>query len=134
MESLLLAAPHLSCSVLEEPGVVEMMAAGSSQSGKVKCHAGDMFDRATIPEAEVVFLKNILHNWEDSDCDTILENVHSSLPAAGGTIVIVESFVPNPGEVREDDHHAFNADFNIMVTALFTNSDHVVYKGCLKKM
>ena len=119
MESLLLAAPHLSCSVLDKPDVVEMMAAGSSQSGKVKFHAGDMFDRATIPEAEVVFLKNILHNWEDKECDTILKNVHSSLPAAGGTIVIVESFVPNPGEVREDDHHAFNMDFYMMVTGHF---------------
>ena len=75
-----------------------------------------MFDKANIPEAEVVFLKNILHDWSDEDCGRILENVRGSLPAgSGGRVVIVESFVPNPGEVRRDDHHAFTKDFSMMV-------------------
>ncbi|MBE0646656.1 MAG: methyltransferase [Bacteroidales bacterium] len=51
-----------------------------------------------IPEgADGYILKNILHNWNDATCLTILSNIRDAMPA-NGKILIVEMIVPEPNK------------------------------------
>ncbi|XVE68080.1 hypothetical protein DITRI_Ditri09bG0040600 [Diplodiscus trichospermus] len=49
---------------------------------------GDMFE--SIPNADAVFLKWILHNWSDKDCIKILQSCRKAIPEKTGKIVIVD--------------------------------------------
>ncbi|KAI7730965.1 hypothetical protein M8C21_027535 [Ambrosia artemisiifolia] len=50
--------------------------------------AGDMFK--SIPPAETIFMKWILHDWSDEDCIKILQNCRKAIPKETGKLVIVE--------------------------------------------
>jgi hypothetical protein len=39
-------------------------------------------------------LQWILHGWDDSECVTILRNCFNALPASGGKVIAVESWLP----------------------------------------
>jgi hypothetical protein len=43
---------------------------------------------------DLYLLKNILHDWADDRCVTILKNIHSA-SRAGGRVLIVEMLVPD---------------------------------------
>uniref|UniRef100_A0A0E0M5S6 O-methyltransferase domain-containing protein n=1 Tax=Oryza punctata TaxID=4537 RepID=A0A0E0M5S6_ORYPU len=79
--------PHIKCSVLDLPHVVEQAPAGV---GNVQFIAGDMFE--SIPPADAVILKNILHDWNDEDCVKILQRCKEAIPERkdGGKVIIVE--------------------------------------------
>ena len=111
MEQLQSAAPHYNCSVLDLPHVVEMMA--GNQASKIKFVGGDMFDKDTIPEADFVFLKHILHDWSDEDCQKILKNIHNILPD-NGSCLIVESYIPDAGQATKEDWLGFSMDLTVM--------------------
>ncbi|XP_066349684.1 acetylserotonin O-methyltransferase 1-like isoform X2 [Miscanthus floridulus] len=54
---------------------------------RIKC---DMFE--SIPSADAVFLKNILHDWSDENCVKILQRCKQAIPSrtAGGKVIIIE--------------------------------------------
>ncbi|KAF2303276.1 hypothetical protein GH714_016247 [Hevea brasiliensis] len=56
------AYPHMKCTVLDLPQVVADM----PETKSLKFVAGDMFQ--SIPSAEAVLIKSVLHNWSDEDC------------------------------------------------------------------
>merc|ERR1739844_487766 len=111
VEKLKIAAPQLNCSVLDLPHVVDKMA--GNQPGGIKFIRGDMFDRNTIPETDFVFMRNILHDWSDEDCQRILKNIHSILPD-NGSVLIAQYDVPDPGQAGKDDWHGFQMDLNML--------------------
>ncbi|XP_006657087.1 acetylserotonin O-methyltransferase 1-like [Oryza brachyantha] len=79
--------PHIKCSVLDLPHVVGQAPAGD---GKVQYIPGNMFE--SIPPADAVVLKSILHDWSDDDCVKILERCKEAIPErkAGGKVIIME--------------------------------------------
>ncbi|XP_062225317.1 acetylserotonin O-methyltransferase 1-like [Phragmites australis] len=81
------AFPRIKCTVLDLPHVVGQVTAGD---GKLHFIAGDMFE--SIPPADAVLLKNILHEWGDDDCVKILRRCKEAIPArsAGGKVIIIE--------------------------------------------
>nr|ACF84530.1 unknown [Zea mays] len=83
------AFPHVQCSVLDLPHV----AANAPANTSVKYIAGDMFE--SIPPADAVFLKWVLHDWGDADCIKILKNCKKAIPSrdAGGKVIIVDMVV-----------------------------------------
>ncbi|KAF8663159.1 hypothetical protein HU200_055760 [Digitaria exilis] len=83
------AFPHVRCSVLDLAHVVEK-APGDTD---VKYIAGDMFE--SIPPANVIFLKWILHDWGDEECVKILKNCKKAIPPRekGGKVVIIDIVV-----------------------------------------
>ncbi|XP_066337850.1 5-pentadecatrienyl resorcinol O-methyltransferase-like [Miscanthus floridulus] len=85
------AFPSLKCTVLDLPHVVAK--APSSSIGNVQFVGGDMFE--SIPPANVVFLKWILHDWSDDKCIKILKNCKQAIPSrdAGGKIIIIDIVV-----------------------------------------
>ncbi|KAF8720541.1 hypothetical protein HU200_023795 [Digitaria exilis] len=80
------AFPSLKCSVLDLPHVVAKATSGSN----VQFVAGDMFE--SIPPANAVFLKCILHDWNDDECIKILNNCKQAIPSrdAGGKVIIID--------------------------------------------
>ncbi|XP_062231886.1 O-methyltransferase ZRP4-like [Phragmites australis] len=83
------AFPHVNCSVLDLPQVI----ASAPAITNVKYTAGDMFE--SIPSANAVFLKWVLHDWGDAECVKILKNCKKSIPPrdAGGKIIILDMVV-----------------------------------------
>ncbi|PHT78814.1 Caffeic acid 3-O-methyltransferase [Capsicum annuum] len=61
---------------------------------------GDMFE--SVPEADVIFMKSILHDWSDSLCVKLLKNCYKAVPAENGKAIVVETLLP----VKPDHAHA----------------------------
>ncbi|GJN10162.1 hypothetical protein PR202_ga28231 [Eleusine coracana subsp. coracana] len=81
------AFPHVKCSVLDLPHVVDKAPA----DGTVQFIAGDMFE--FIPKADAVLLKWVLHCWDDQDCVKILRLCREAIvPAreAVGKVIIID--------------------------------------------
>ncbi|KAI3745332.1 hypothetical protein L1987_58443 [Smallanthus sonchifolius] len=49
---------------------------------------GDMFE--SIPPAETIFIKCVLHDWSDDDCIKILQNCRKAISKETGKLMIVE--------------------------------------------
>jgi hypothetical protein len=97
------AFPDLKCTVLDLPQVVAKAAADPSAAGtnnNVQYVAGDMFQ--SIPPADAVFLKWILHDWSDDDecVKILLKNCKQAIPprAAGGKVIIIDVVVGSADE------------------------------------
>ncbi|KAK9067527.1 hypothetical protein SSX86_011638 [Deinandra increscens subsp. villosa] len=54
---------------------------------------GDMFQ--SVPKGDVIFMKWILHDWNDSYCIKLLKNCWAALPDCG-KVVVAEQVVPDP--------------------------------------
>ncbi|PWZ17654.1 O-methyltransferase ZRP4 [Zea mays] len=91
------AFPDVACSVLDLPHVV----ANAPTDTTVKYIAGDMFE--SIPSANVVFLKWILHDWGDAECVKILKNCKKAISSQEeGKVVILDMVV---GAGSSDEKH-----------------------------
>jgi hypothetical protein len=95
---ILFDQPHVTDNALpylEKAGVAE----------RCRIVGGDFLNH--IPTgANVLILKNILHNWDDERCITILRNCREAL-AQGGKILVIEGLMParaedNPGMIWLD--------------------------------
>ncbi|XP_071690459.1 caffeic acid 3-O-methyltransferase-like [Rutidosis leptorrhynchoides] len=56
---------------------------------------GDMFKE--VPQGDAIFMKWILHNWNDEHCLTLLKNCYKALPADGKVIIVegILGFLPD---------------------------------------
>ncbi|KAK8702857.1 hypothetical protein V6N13_021192 [Hibiscus sabdariffa] len=52
---------------------------------------GDMFDK--IPNGEVIFMKNVLHDWGEEKCLKLLRNCYEAIPESG-KVILLESIMP----------------------------------------
>ncbi|KAJ6819184.1 trans-resveratrol di-O-methyltransferase-like [Iris pallida] len=80
------AFPHIKCIVYDLPHVVTNVPQGSP----VEVVGGSMFDH--IPQADVVFMKLIMHDWDDEDCVKVLKLCKEAIPSRedGGKVILVE--------------------------------------------
>ncbi|KAL6652762.1 hypothetical protein ACP70R_011687 [Stipagrostis hirtigluma subsp. patula] len=96
------AFPQLKCSVLDLPHVVAKAPSG----GSVQFVAGDMFQ--SIPPADAVFLKWILHDWGDDECVTILKNCKQAISPRGGKVIIIDMVVGSgPSDIKHIETQVF---------------------------
>lgn len=65
--------------------------AANGLADRVELVAGDFF--ASVPEADAYLLKNILHDWDDAHCVTLLSNCARSM-RSGGRVLIFELVLP----------------------------------------
>ncbi|XP_042485023.1 (RS)-norcoclaurine 6-O-methyltransferase-like [Macadamia integrifolia] len=81
--------PNIKCTVLDLSHVIR----GSSldKSSEVEWVEGDMF--LSVPHADAVPLKYILHDWGDDECMKILQRCKEAISSEGGGKVIIVEMV-----------------------------------------
>ncbi|KAH7424533.1 hypothetical protein KP509_11G013000 [Ceratopteris richardii] len=107
LRSITTRYPHIRGINLELPHVVEK---APSYPG-VEHVAGDMF--VDIPKADAIFMKWIIHDWDDESCLKILKNCHRSLPPHG-KVILVEFILPDIVQESSDDRLAYYLDINML--------------------
>uniref|UniRef100_A0A0C9S6X7 TSA: Wollemia nobilis Ref_Wollemi_Transcript_14182_1376 transcribed RNA sequence n=1 Tax=Wollemia nobilis TaxID=56998 RepID=A0A0C9S6X7_9CONI len=85
--------PHIQGINFDLPPVV---AAAPPVPG-VKHVGGNMFEK--IPQADAVFLKWVLHNWDDEQAVRLLKNCYEAIPA-NGKVIIMDAVVEQKGRLR----------------------------------
>ncbi|KAL4191511.1 hypothetical protein AMTRI_Chr07g80840 [Amborella trichopoda] len=109
LNELVNANPHISGINFDLPDVVST---APNYPGVLHV-GGDMF--SSIPTADAVFVKSILHDWSDTDCVKILKQCRKALPKGRGKAIIVD-VVLRP----EEDTSAFAASRMAFDMVMFT--------------
>ena len=90
----------LSGTVLDLPEVIaeksQLWATKLGLEERCRYLPGDMFKQVPI-KADVYSLKMILHDWNDSECAQILQNIRRAAKP-GGRVFIIEHVVPGPNQ------------------------------------
>lgn len=101
----------VNCVTFDLPGVI---AAVETPPNGVALVGGDMFDSTTIPKGDMIFLKHILHDWDDEASKRILTACHAALPAHG-EVIIFEFVLPKPGELESGFTPGLYSDALMMI-------------------
>ncbi|KAI3930892.1 hypothetical protein MKX01_006944 [Papaver californicum] len=93
------AFPHLNCKVLDLPNVVENL----QGTANVVFIGGDMFE--SIPHADAVLMKFILHDWSDKDCVRILKRCREAIPSRedGGKVIIIDAVIEEEDKKKKQE-------------------------------
>jgi hypothetical protein len=114
LSQILRGARSVRGVVFDSPtGVAEAPATLTAAGVADRCRieAGDFF--SAVPEGgDLYVLKNILHDWDDDRCVTILERCHKAMPA-DGRLLIVESVLPDV--VDTSDPAPYLTDISMLV-------------------
>ncbi|XP_026430419.1 3'-hydroxy-N-methyl-(S)-coclaurine 4'-O-methyltransferase 2-like [Papaver somniferum] len=78
------AFPHIKCTLYDLPHVI----ANSHDHPDIKKVPGDMFK--SVPSAQAILLKCILHDWNDEHCVNILKKCKEAIPEETGKVIIVD--------------------------------------------
>ncbi|WVY96226.1 hypothetical protein V8G54_028377 [Vigna mungo] len=83
------AYPKLKCVVLDLPKVI----ANTTGTNNLSFVGGDMFK--SIPQADAILLKWVLHDWDDEDCVKILKNCRGAISSKGnkGKVIVIETVI-----------------------------------------
>ncbi|CAI0458430.1 unnamed protein product [Linum tenue] len=109
------AFPGMSCTVLDLPHVVSGLEDGGNN---VKYVAGDMFE--SIPAADAVLLKWIMHDWDDEKCVKILRKCRTAVTGEGkdGQVIIIDMVLGNQSldEKLRGVQYAFDMEMMVSLT------------------
>jgi hypothetical protein len=86
--------PALRAIVWDRPEVLKVaaeLAATHGVADRLECRPGDMFVDA-VPEADVMLLSNVLHDWDVPQCQELIGRSAAALPA-GGRLFIHDVFL-----------------------------------------
>lgn len=100
LEAVLARNDHLTGTVFDQPHVIghHPPSGDASVAARWSAQSGDFF--ATVPAADCILLKWILHDWPDDRCTRILSACRRSLHA-GGVVLVVERLLGRPGHEAE---------------------------------
>ena len=65
-------------------------------AGRVEIQSGSFFER--VPTADVMLLKNVLHDWSDEKCQVILDRCREAMQPAT-RLLIVERVIDSPADL-----------------------------------
>ena len=85
----LLKNPQLTATVFDRPEVLKVASEFAAQSevcDRLKLVPGDMF-ADPLPPADAILLSNILHDWDEPQCQELITRCAKSLPRGGRLIV-----------------------------------------------
>ncbi|XP_043692863.1 trans-resveratrol di-O-methyltransferase-like [Telopea speciosissima] len=91
--------PDLKCIVFDLPHVVADLEGNTKNLDYV---GGDMFD--SIPKAQAVLLKWIIHDWNDEECVQILKRCREAINSRdeGGKVIIIDIVVDDKQQQGEN--------------------------------
>jgi precorrin-6B methylase 2/DNA-binding PadR family transcriptional regulator len=85
---------HMTCTTADLPAVLpiaEQYIADAGLSDKVKTAALDFF-KDTFPQADIITMGNILHDWGLRDKKMLIKKAYDALPQ-GGAFVVIENII-----------------------------------------
>jgi predicted O-methyltransferase YrrM len=88
------ANPHLTGSVFDLPPVASIAAAHLARNGvadRVSTVAGDFFVD-DFPAADVYFMGNVLHDWDEATKQALIDKAYAGLPS-GGLLIAIENVI-----------------------------------------
>jgi hypothetical protein len=112
LSELLLRHSHLQGELYDSPGVLasaDKLLEARGVRPRVKLTPGNFFERVPAG-SDAYLLKNILHDWDDATCLTILRHVRAAA-ASSGKVLIAEVVV----ERNSRDPRGVSADLQMMV-------------------
>lgn len=112
LSELLIRFPHLQGVLFDRAGVIasaKPLLAARGVNERVETVVGDFFEHM-IPGCDAYLLKNVLHDWNDERCKTILQKCRAAMQI-GQRLLVVEVVV------EPNDHTNFGAfrDIHVMV-------------------
>lgn len=112
--TILQKGPGVRGIVFDAPHVVEGAIPAIEQAGlKDRCRAeGGNFFQAVPAGGDAYMMKHIIHDWNDTDCATILRHCRSVIPATG-RLLVIDMVVP-PGD---EPHPSKLLDLEMMAIA-----------------
>jgi hypothetical protein len=81
-------------------------------SGRARFVAGSFFE--SVPEGEVLLLKSVLHDWDDTRCTELLRRCAQALPPSG-CLIVVERLMPERVHEQRDSQAICRSDLNMLV-------------------
>lgn len=114
--------PTLRAIVWDRPEVLKVAREMAEQYGvadRLDCVAGDMFVDP-VPSADVVLLSNILHDWDEPECRTLVERFASALPTGGRLLI---------HDVLLNDDHSGPLPIALYSAALFMLTEGRAYSA-----
>ncbi|KAF7005793.1 hypothetical protein CFC21_020893 [Triticum aestivum] len=120
------AFPRIKCTVMDLPHVV-VAGQAAARDDNLSFVAGDMFE--SIPSADAVLLKNILHDWGHDDCVKILQRCKEAIPArnAGGKVIIIDMVRGSAnGDRKINEMEAIQNSFMMYITGV--EQDEIEWK------
>jgi 16S rRNA G1207 methylase RsmC len=87
---------HMQCISYDLPAVESIARANVDHFGvadRVICMSGDFF-KNDLPEADVVVMGNILHDWDEEQKLNLFKKAYEALPP-GGAFVAIENVIDN---------------------------------------
>ncbi|KAL5076068.1 hypothetical protein RYX36_015052 [Vicia faba] len=88
--------------------------------------AGDMF--TSVPKADAVFLKWVLHDWGDEECIKILKNCKEAIPKENGKVIIVDVVI----EEGREKHNKYE-DVGLMLDMVMMAHTNIGKERTLKE-
>ncbi|KAG9450881.1 hypothetical protein H6P81_010846 [Aristolochia fimbriata] len=110
------AFPEMKCTVFDLPHVIadsDEYTSTPDQVILINRVKGDMF--VSIPSADAILLKRVLHDWDDEECVKILKNCKQALPAQGGKVIIVEIVLSADDDRKPADRQTLAFDLGMLV-------------------
>ena len=98
LSAMLQAHPHLQGTLFDLPQVLEGAPRILREQGvdaRARLEGGSFFEKIPV-EADVFFLKHIIHDWSDEESVRILSNVRAQMRQTS-RVVLIESAITPPG-------------------------------------
>ncbi|GAB4844712.1 hypothetical protein Ancab_040094 [Ancistrocladus abbreviatus] len=99
--------PHIKGISYDLPHVI----AQAISSPGVEFIGGDMFH--SVPSGEVIWMKWVLHTWDDDRCIKLLKNCYKALPD-NGKMIVVDIVTPEEPDTTSYAKYAFISDVTMM--------------------
>ncbi|GMY37675.1 trans-resveratrol di-O-methyltransferase-like [Fagus crenata] len=111
------AFPRMKCMVFDLPHVV----ANLPDSKNLKYIGGDMFQ--SIPSADAILMKWILHDWSDDECVNILKRCKEAITIKGkkGKVIVIDVVINE--EKDEHDSTATKLLFDALMMVVVTGKE-----------
>lgn len=95
LKSILTANPHLQGILYDREGVIKNHVLADMPE-RTQIQAGDFFE--SVPVADVLMLKSVLHDWNDEKCQTILGHCKKAMKHPS-RLLIVEMVIASPPDL-----------------------------------
>jgi O-methyltransferase domain/Dimerisation domain len=106
--------PHLRCTTYDQPVVApiaERSIAATGLSERVSVASGDFFTEA-LPEADVITMAHILHDWNLDRKRQLISAAYDALPD-GGAFIVVEHLID---DARRDNVFGLTMSLTMLLT------------------